>query len=115
MSDEKKKKEKAGLNEVFICNVCAKAFMDRSATLPIDIEMSDAVVQVGKVVPHAKYPDDAELATVMYEDVAGQDVKIPAVDASACCANNTALCHSMRLRFRREADGVHIIGAGRKE
>ena len=111
MSDEEKVSE-AGLNEAFICRVCAKVFTDRGATKPTMVRMKDCVVQKSKIVPHEKYPNDKDLAIVLWEDHASQQVTMPAADAIECCAAHTVLVNSSHLRFRQEDDGtVHIIGA----
>lgn len=103
---------KAGLNQVFICKVCAKTFLDRAAKISVPVAMKGCVVGVAKMVPHAKYPNDADLATLVYQDAADQAVEIPESDAAECCATQTALCSASHIRFRKELDGtLHIVGA----
>lgn len=108
MSD---KPEKAGMNQVFICKCCARAFSDRSATTPMLIELSDVVVQVTEKVPHPKYPDDLDLATMKYVDKPMKKIKIAEREAQACCKNNTVLCSASRVRFRDIDGTIEIIGA----
>lgn len=101
----------AGLNQVFICRACSRAFMDREASTPVAINMRGAI-GVQERTPHAKYPDDRDLDTVSWKDTPDQEIKLPAADAQDCCADHTVLCNSNRLRFRREADGATtIVGA----
>lgn len=113
MGDEKEEKQmEAEMNQVFICSVCAKSFSDRAATKPMAITMKNAVAQVKEIVPHAKYKNDPEMATLTWKDTPGHDVKIAKQAADKCCANNVVLCSSSHVRFRKEDDGTfHIIGA----
>lgn len=105
-------KNKAGLNQVFLCKVCARAFFDRAASMPIAVELKDVVVQVAEMVPHAKYPDDRDLDTLVYTDKDFSVIKLDESDAGTCCADHTALCSASRIRFRKELDGkLHIVGA----
>ncbi len=105
--------QRAGINEVFICRACSRAFIDRDATTPIAVRMSDCIVQEEEITPHPKYPNDSDLATKKWVDVPGQDVVIPEQEALECCSTHSSLCDSRRIRFRKDAKGtVEIVGAG---
>jgi hypothetical protein len=104
---------RAGLNQVFLCRCCARAFYDRTAKLPVQVKLDKQVVQLRTVEPHPKYPNDAELAKIVYVDTPDVDVDVPERTALECCPLHTSLCSSTRLRFRdTEGDGViEIVGA----
>lgn len=106
----------AKMNQIFVCLACAKAFSDRAATQPVEIDLRDQVTQIATTTPHPKYPDDPELATVSWVDVPGAHIVIPGAAAGPCCARHTRLCSSTRLRFRTESPVgkpafSHVVGA----
>lgn len=103
------KKEKAGLNQVFVCTACAALFSDRAATDPVAFEGTDLVVQEQALDPHPKYPDDPELATKKWIDKVVDKVSIPARAASECCKSHIVLCSSTRIRLRRDPQDAKLI------
>jgi hypothetical protein len=109
---EDEKPDTAGMNEVFICMNCSKAFMDRAATVPMAVKLKSAVIGVARMEPHVKYPDDPDLAKLVYEDVPDQVVYIAKAASGECCPTFNVLCNASRIRFRKELDGLlHIVGA----
>lgn len=109
MSD---KPAEAGLNQVFICRACSRCFRDRQADHPMEIAMKNVFASQTVMVPHAKYPNDPDLATKTIVSVEFPEIVIAGRAALECCADHTVLCSGTRIRFADLGNGqFEVVGA----
>ena len=110
------KQARAKLNQVFICVACARTFLDRACTEPIDVEHEQALHPVA--VPHPRYPNDAELAKTTWEarevvDAEGKPATatVGARPAIECCKQHVRLADSRHLAISKKGDGYELTAA----